>query len=488
MSSSPRLRKKTRSSSSHNPSPSPKLVESQHFDSIPSETDPNSTVLQLFDISVKQDVDQAQFDAIDQIIHDNRGKHDILKRCAQLLLRKIQTPEHLSAEHLNSAKVVSNLFYSTIRPGSDTVELIETPAEIIDFFVSVYNTDGGHLKVTGEYLQHLSEFFVNMFMVLPKENIPRLAAAAFERILVKLDRQTTDMLRNTNDFIAFFSKIAELMEYILGGVNLSDYQALNLYEDENLHRINSLFNRPAGYFALRRKFHTHLILLPWIHYVRNLHLAYIFTRAFKTDKIPDNDVPQIFRKLHMIIRRLLKQALWKISHEGSQSFFTNMQTDETNFMKNNYNQFIEGNSLKKWILVMEEHVFKNNPLFRMDVFESDLKTEGDLKDCQRRIRSTQSKLEATQQQLNDSQRRVQQYQQTADNLKAQNDDLMNQLQDIKNSSEKDRCIYCMRPCQKAAFPCGHMLVCSEHNFDTNIHTLCSKCNQPIERIIRIFGC
>eukprot|EP00960_Hanusia_phi_P059893 764320-Hanusia_phi.AAC.2 len=195
------------------------------------------------------DVDQALFDSITQLIGDCQGKDRILLKCTKLLFKKIQTPERLAVEGLDCTTAVKKLFYTVIRPSDQRPDVTAISSDYVNFFVDVYNTTGFKApspSVGGDYLLHLAEFFVDVFVQLPFEEIPPYAAAAFHAILEVCDGRFVKLLfgadsRTENPFV---SKVIDFMVYVLRTVSLdsSNEVPIQLREDECLYHAASLID------------------------------------------------------------------------------------------------------------------------------------------------------------------------------------------------------------------------------------------------------
>eukprot|EP00960_Hanusia_phi_P025269 742012-Hanusia_phi.AAC.2 len=522
---------------------SPVQQQTSHEAPLPSTTAPTtnnqhettSILLQLLDISITPKVEQSHFNTIAQIVDQHGEKLELLQRCAQILLKKIQTPEHIGSDRLNSQTAIEKLFYATI-PYTEWNRIVDVPQEFIEFFVSANNTTGIKIKNNGDFHRHLSKFLIRSLLNLPCNRIPQGTAEALVKILSNTSDSFLEALNRSYNHFDFLSKAIELIEFTLGGMDLSDHTTLDIREDESLYRVNAIFNliekitQPdmaecylshdtpllhshETVFAdvickilkigttgetfleasISQKYYQGICsLLDPSKYIenfpRNLYTVCIFSNTFSTWRYRDNEINRKLRDLHMVIRNLIKKCLHKISQDGTATIFNrSREMSERDFIHKaacRSSQSLMEWSLREWIIDMESNIFCNNPRFRMDVIQKEIEEDKQINELDGVIAHLQEQISKVRGELFDAQEESKRHKQSLDNLKAQNEDLINQNQDLRATTDKTKCVYCSRSAQKAAIPCGHMIVCSEHDFNTNIHALCPHCRQPIQQIVR----
>eukprot|EP00960_Hanusia_phi_P068722 766917-Hanusia_phi.AAC.2 len=179
------------------------------------------------------------------------------------------------------------------------------------------------------------------------------------------------------------------------------------------------------------------------NFPRNLYLVHIVEDSIISQNITPNNTAKVQTFLSRV-HALLKKCLETISSSGSAPFLNMLQVDEEKFFQELRGYFptsVVSRTLTGWIIELECKVFTKCPQLRMETLHNEeLRREQSSSGAadERRKLAKQRKIEAEQQQQQQQQQKI------VSDLRAMNEELMSQLEGFRSTSDRDKCIYCLR--------------------------------------------
>eukprot|EP00960_Hanusia_phi_P071513 767572-Hanusia_phi.AAC.2 len=212
---------------------------SDNFDVIPLEIHPS--MLQLFDIAMSSETLQEHFDSIAAIITQHRGEPIILKRCADLILKKINSPQLFDPTAANASDAIKKIFYSTINT-HPAQRITDINKDFIKFIIATNISP--RVAPPGiadhEYHKHLLFFFADVFINIPPQSILQGTPEAFYRILNAFSQNLVSELNSDINMDRLIISIINYMDHKLQEFEINEHDVILGVNDEMLYDIDFL--------------------------------------------------------------------------------------------------------------------------------------------------------------------------------------------------------------------------------------------------------